>query len=206
MARNKRRDTGSSTVTEMVISDVEQLKAISDPFRLQLVEAMAEPPARTWTAKELAERLGTKQTKLYHHLNLLEEHGLIRVADTRVVSGILEKRYEVVALSFRVDRNLLAGGGGDAMGGVLDAIFEKARTEILAGQRAGLIDLSEDEFERRRMAMWASHARLSRASVRKVMRLIEKLAQLEDLEEADGEDYGLVLAFYPRVAQRREDK
>jgi hypothetical protein len=187
----------------MVISDVEQLKAISDPFRLQLVEAMAEPPARTWTAKELAERLRTKQTKLYHHLNLLEERGFIRIAETRMVSGILEKRYEVVALSFRVERSLLASGADeDAVGGVLDAIFEKARNEILAGQRAGLIDLSTEEFERRRVALWASHARLSPASIRKVMRLLERLADIDDLEEDDGADYGLVVAFYPRATER----
>jgi DNA-binding transcriptional ArsR family regulator len=203
MARTKRSGTGSSTVTEMVISDVEQLKAISDPFRLQLVEAMAEPPARTWTAKELAERLGTKQTKLYHHLNLLEERGFLRVAETRMVSGILEKRYEVVALSFRVERSLLASGADEnAFGGVLDAIFEKARIEILAGQRAGLIDLATEEVERRRVALWSSHARLSPASIRKVMRLIEKLADIDDLEEAGGIDYGLVVAFYPRASER----
>jgi DNA-binding transcriptional ArsR family regulator len=75
---------------EMVIGDVEQLKAISDPLRLRIIELMGEAPVRAWTAKELAERLGTKQTKLYHHLALLEERGFIRVAETRVVSGILE--------------------------------------------------------------------------------------------------------------------
>ena len=88
--------------TEMVITDMEQLKAISDPLRLRMVELMGEAPVRGWTAKELAERLGTKQTKLYHHLTLLEERGFIRVAGhARSVSGILEKRYAVVALTLQ---------------------------------------------------------------------------------------------------------
>src|SRR4026209_949556 len=102
-----RRKTAEKPTAEFLITDVEQLKAVSDPLRLQIIDTMAEPPVRGWTAKELAARLGTKQTKLYHHLALLEERGFIRVAETRVVSGITEKRYAVVALSFRVDRSLV---------------------------------------------------------------------------------------------------
>ena len=203
----KRRKTAEKPTAEFIITDVEQLKAVSDPLRLQIIDTMAEPPVRGWTAKELAARLGTKQTKLYHHLALLEERGFIRVAETRVVSGITEKRYAVVALSFRVDRSLVTGTAGtDAVSDMLDAIFEKAREEILAGQRSGLIDMSAEDFERRRMRLSASHARLSPASVKKVMRLIEKLDEIDDLDEADGADYGLVLAFYPRATERTADR
>ena len=186
---------------ELVITDVEQLRAISDPLRVRIIEAMADLPLRGWTAKELAARLHTSQTKLYHHLNLLEERGFIVVAETRMVSGILEKRFQLTAVSFRVERSLLAGGGTDEIGPVIDTIFEKARNEILAGQRAGLVDLGADRDEERRMALWATHARLSPASVRKVQRLVERLAAMDDLEEPDGADYGLVVAFYPRASE-----
>jgi DNA-binding transcriptional ArsR family regulator len=185
---------------ELVITDVEQLRAISDPLRVRIIEAMGDLPLRGWTAKELAARLHTSQTKLYHHLALLETRGFIIVADTRLVSGIVEKRYQLTAVSFRVDRSLLAGGGADEIGPVLDTIFDKARTEILAGQRAGLFDLGADR-ERRRMGLWATHARLSTASLRKVQRLVERLADMDDLEDPDGTDYGLVVAFYPRAPE-----
>jgi DNA-binding transcriptional ArsR family regulator len=196
-------------VAELLIDDVEQLKIMADPLRLRIVEILGETPIHTWTAKEVAERLGTKQTKLYHHLGLLEEHGFIRVAETRLVSGIVEKRYAVVAQSFRVERNLLAGAGAqDAVGKVLDAIFEKARNEILDGARAGLIDMSagDGDAEPDRTAVKASHARLSPASVDKVMALIEELTSLDGLEEAEGTDYGLVIAFYPRATERTTTK
>jgi DNA-binding transcriptional ArsR family regulator len=194
---------GKQPRPELVITDVEQLRAISDPFRIRLIETMADLPLRGWTAKELAERLRTKQTKLYHHLNLLEERGFIEVIETRMVSGILEKRYRLTAVSFRVDRSLIGSGGADAIGGVLDVIFDKARGEILAGQRAGIIDLGQTD-DRGRMAIWATHARLGPASVRKVQRLVERLAAMDDLEEHDGADYGLVVAFYP-LAPETED-
>jgi DNA-binding transcriptional ArsR family regulator len=134
---------------EMVITDVEQLKVIGDPLRLQLIETMAEDPGRGWTAKELAEELGTKQTKLYHHLGLLQQHGFIRVGETRVVSGILEKRYQATAHGFHVDRALLTGAGAEnAVSVAIDAIFDKARTEILVGLRSGVLDFDPDDPKR----------------------------------------------------------
>lgn len=190
---------------EMVITDVEQLKAISDPLRLQLLERISGEPGRGWTAKELAEELDTKQTKLYHHLSLLEERGFIRVAATRVVSGIQEKRYGATARSFRVDRSLLTGADSEvAMAGALDAIFDKARGEIMAGLRSGAINLDPEDPKRHRMGLWASHARLGRANVKRVMRLIEKLAEAGEADDPDGIEYGLVVGFYPRATKDTE--
>lgn len=185
---------------EMVIVDVEQLKAISDPLRLSLLERISGEPVRAWTAKELSEKLETKQTKLYHHLALLEERGFIRVAATRVVSGIREKRYQATARSFRVDRSLLTGGGSDvAVSGALDAIFDKARNEILAGLRSGAINLDPKDPKRHRMGLWASHARLSPANVKKVMRLLQRLSEAGETDDPDGAEYGLLVGFYPRA-------
>lgn len=195
---------GRKPVAEMILSEVAQLKAMSDPLRIRLIEAMNEDPIRGWTAKELAERLGTKQTKLYHHLNLLEQHGIARIVETRLVSGIVEKRYGAVARSFRVDRSLLTGGETAPIAHVLDAIFEKARQEIVAGADAGLIEPEPPEGEPRRMALWMTHARLNQASVRKVMRLIEKLNQVDESPDPGGADYGLVVAFYPRASTSGE--
>jgi DNA-binding transcriptional ArsR family regulator len=192
---------------ERVLDDLEQLKVASDALRLQLLDVMSSDPQRGWTAKELAEALETKQTKLYHHLALLDDHGFIRVAETRMVSGIQEKRYQVTAIAFRVERSLLSGAGGEsAFAEVLDAILDKARNEILASIRAGLIDPAEQEPERRRMTLSFSHARLSEKSIRKLMRQVQKLASVDDLEESGGIPYGLVVGFYPRdIHEERED-
>jgi DNA-binding transcriptional ArsR family regulator len=191
------------TPTEMVITDVEQLKVIGDPFRLQMVEVLAADPGRTWTAKELAARLEVKQTKLYHHLALLEEHRFIEVAETRMVSGILEKRYRASAHGFRVDHALITGGGAQAaISATLDAMFTKARHEILTAMAAGLIPAADREDPKRpRMGLSATHVRLSPAGVRKVMRMVEKLADIDAEEDPDGQEYGLLVGFYPRAGK-----
>jgi DNA-binding transcriptional ArsR family regulator len=200
MARATRK--APEPAAEMVITDVEQLKAISDPLRLQLLERISGEPGRTWTAKELAADLETKQTKLYHHLALLEQRGFIRVAATRVVSGIQEKRYRATASSFRVDRSLLTGADSEvATAGALDAIFDKARGEIMAGLRSGAINLDPKDPKRHRMGLWSSHARLSPAKVKRVMRLVEQLAEAGEADDPGGVEYGMLVGFYPRATK-----
>jgi DNA-binding transcriptional ArsR family regulator len=193
-------------IPEIILTDVAQLKALSDALRLQLVEVMGEDPTRTWTAKELAERLGTKQTKLYHHLALLDEAGIIRVAETRLVSGIQEKRYAVTARSYKVDRSLLTGGGADegSIAEVLDAMFDRARADIVESVQAGLVSLDQSGPGRRRMALQMTHARLTPAQVRRVMKLIEKLGVIDQEQDPEGADYGLVIGFYPRVDKEKD--
>ena len=187
---------------EMVITDVEQLKAISDPLRLQLLERISGEPGRTWTAKELAETLDTRQTKLYHHLALLEERGFIRVAATRMVSGIQEKRYEATAHGYRVDHALLTGSGAQAaVSGALDAIFTKARHEILQAMASGVLPPDPTDARRKRLGLWSTHARLSPAGVKRVMRLVERIAEVAVDEDAEGDEYGLVVGFYPRAPE-----
>ncbi len=78
------------------IAGADELKALSDPTRLAILEKLM--PARgdlpVMSVKELAEVLGEPQTKLYRHIRQLESAGFIRVASSRLVSGILEQRYQ----------------------------------------------------------------------------------------------------------------
>src|SRR3954452_18438405 len=92
----------------IVIKDLESLKALSDPLRIQILELMLQG-ART--VKQIAAELKTTTTKLYYHINLLEQHGLIKVTGTRVVSGIIEKQYRLAAYSIAIDKSLLSPTG-----------------------------------------------------------------------------------------------
>ena len=72
---------------EFIIDNVDALKMIADPLRLQIMRSLEKPR----TVKDLAAQLDIPATKLYYHVNQLETHKIIRVVDTRIVSGIIEK-------------------------------------------------------------------------------------------------------------------
>ena len=87
------------------VSNVDVLKALADPLRMNLLYALTRGPGQELpvrSVKELAAELGEPQTKLYRHVKHLEAAGLIRAVASRVVSGILEQRYQASQADFIV--------------------------------------------------------------------------------------------------------
>jgi len=135
---------------EYLLSDLETLKVLSDPLRMQILEqiGLLNDRGQAAAVKQMAEALSIPATKLYYHVNLLEEHDLIRVVETRLVSGILEKRYQIRARKIRVDLDLEhaeSGAADDPLGMVLDsvsAVLEKT-VDNLAKSYRSLLQKSE---------------------------------------------------------------
>src|SRR5438034_950476 len=93
------------------VEDVETMRVLADPLRIAILrtlmtDAEFQPPVMS--AKELSAALGEPQTKLYRHLKQLEEVGLITIAETRLVSGIVEQRYRTGQISLSLSRELIA--------------------------------------------------------------------------------------------------
>jgi DNA-binding transcriptional ArsR family regulator len=92
------------------IDSVEALRALADPVRIAILSALEtnvpDGELRVMSVKELAQDLGEPQTKLYRHVKQLEAAGLIEVAATRMVSGILEQRYRACQRDLRLSATL----------------------------------------------------------------------------------------------------
>src|SRR3712207_2640250 len=126
-----------------VIEDVATLQVVADPLRLRLLEQLRRDPQ---TVKQLAAALDVAQTKLYYHIKLLEERDLIRVVETRVVSGIIEKQYGVTAYRLSVERTLLspsAPAPDEGLETFLSVVLDHTKSEIQRSVRAGLIDVDQ---------------------------------------------------------------
>jgi DNA-binding transcriptional ArsR family regulator len=192
---------------ERIVSDVETLKALSDPLRLKILETMVANAEVGWTAKELAAELAVPQTRLYHHIELLLERDLIRLASQRVVSGIIESRYRVAALSFRLDHRLLSsdpslGGAGLDL---LHTVFDSAREEVaraLHAFLAGHPDAANTDdpaaVEPDRPLLTRGVAMLPTAKVAEFRtRLLALMAEYEVHEnEPDAVPWGFLIALY----------
>jgi DNA-binding transcriptional ArsR family regulator len=108
-----------------VIDNPETLKVLADPQRLRLLSEMTDRPR---TVRQLAEWLGVPKTRLYYHVKRLEEHGLIRVTDRRIVSGIEERTYEATARNWTVSEGFWSSPL--VRTGVLRALMDVAGAEI----------------------------------------------------------------------------
>ena len=184
------------------IRDVETLRAISDATRMRILETMVQRRDPAWSVKELAAALDVPQTRLYHHVELLLERDLIRPVERRVVSGIIETRYNVVATSFQLDRALFAADSDEGLAVLhetLRAVFDTARSELELAIRLRSVDASPDAAPDRRLLLSRGLTRMApdRATElrERLARLLEEYAADDDTADAIG--WGLVVALYP---------
>lgn len=109
---------------QLAIDTIETLKAFGDPLRLRLLILLDRPH----TAKEAAAELEVPVTRLYYHLQLLEDRGLIRVVRRKKVSGIEQRTYQSVARGWTIAPDVAAGSLESA--GVLAALLNLVHAEL----------------------------------------------------------------------------
>jgi len=199
-------DQGTAPEEVRYIRDVETLKAISDPTRMRILETMVQRRSPAWSVKELAAALDVPQTRLYHHVELLAERDLVRPVERRVVSGIIETRYAVAALSFQLDRSLFSSDSPEGLailGDTLAAVFDTARNELEQAIRAGAAEAGDTAPAERRLMVSRGLASLTPVRAAELRQRLQALSDEFGMDHADpsnAEDaqaYGIVLAVYP---------
>lgn len=201
--------TATNTVTqweeEFIIRDLETLKVVADSLRMQILDLLREKPL---TVKQLAGDLDITPTKLYYHINLMEKHGLIRVVDTRLVSGILEKRYQAAARLYRFDHHLLMPSsktGDEGLDMMLSTVLDDVKSDIKKNMREGLIKLEHDEAHQHNPHSLLISRVLSRLTEAQAMSFYDRLDELvkefvelrQDPENANEQGYAMLLSLYP---------
>jgi transposase-like protein len=190
------------------ISSLEALKVFSDPLRQQIIEALLDGAK---TVKQVASELELAPTKLYYHVNLLEEHGLIQVTETRIVSGIIEKHYVAAAKEYAIERVLMTPGqnnsSGDALEIVFDAMIEPIRADLHRGMELGLIDTSPQAPEHRKFRMWRGMNQMNEARAREFYERLEALCnEFNAVDDENGQAYALLLTLYPATSPKKTPK
>lgn len=185
------------------ISDIGQVKALANPLRMRIIEKLAT--SEPMTTKQVAQSLGEKPTRLYHHVDLLEKAGLIRLTHTRQNRGATEKYYEAIARTFRAGEELFSDKSPsdqeDALRPMIHTIFDNTTSELLR-----LIDSQtfgnsiEEEGLLSYVEMHLTQEQIDDVQ-QKLKDLLSHLQSFED-PEADADDerfrkYRLTLAHYP---------
>jgi hypothetical protein len=112
---------------------MDQIRVLTHPLRLRLLERFASAPC---TTKQAAEAMGENPTKLYHHVYALERAGLVRRVEQRPVRGTVENYYQAIARRFEVDgRAFAALGGRPETGAAVASLLDTGRSEAIAALR-----------------------------------------------------------------------
>jgi len=200
--------TEAEPLAVRTVDDVDVLKAMADPTRLAILAALMKSRRNlpVMSVKELAAELGEPQTKLYRHVRQLEAAGLIRVASTRMVSGILEQRYQASQRDLTLGRGMLREHAEEsvvAMQVLLDRFRDGFAAAFLARERSAA-ELPDEEAHRA-LALTMSDLRVSPARAAELTgRLKEIMDELneEQAEDPDGVRVNLLIGWYVPAENR----
>ena len=186
---------------ELVVGNLETLKAIADPLRIRILEAFFKAPR---TVKQAAADLKLPATKLYYHVNVLEEHGLLRVVGTRIVSGIIEKTYRTAAKRLHSDSRLFTLEAEERQhvpDALLGAVLDTTRADLKREIEAGRLDPTPDA-PITRSAFIARGLRplppdQARALALRLSQLLDEFSASEAEEGGENQVYSLTLVLFP---------
>lgn len=188
----------------VMLKDLKQIKVFAHPLRARLVEVFADKPM---TAKQAAQIIGQKPTRLYHHVEALERVGLIKLVKTQKKRGTIEKYYRTVAKRFSVDARLfeMMKNGKRAVGefrAMFNTMLENTMREVSESISEKLICPEKKSVE---VTLARKHIRTNPARLKKMQEKIQKmLDEFAAAEDKNGAvEYRLVLVFYPLTKKRR---
>ena len=175
------------------IQDLEQIRLLSDPFKLQLIRAFAKGPK---TTKQVAMELDESVTKLYRHVDALYDAGLLEVVEEKKKRGTIERTFQAIARMFEADYSLFNDSENTE--------GAEAGREILRAQQEEmfkvLAKVSEDDKEEEKPVLMRIRGKVSEKRFLELRDALESwLRSMADDDDEPGEkevDIGGMVAFY----------
>ncbi|MEM8860080.1 MAG: helix-turn-helix domain-containing protein [Chloroflexota bacterium] len=188
---------------KFIIKDLETLKKLTHPQRIEILQNLGHPK----TVKDIALAIDADPTKLYYHIRQMEQIEVIKVVETNIVSGIVEKTYGVTAKEYTVDKSLFSGDDvdftDDDFSNMVSAIFNSTLNHVKKSAKAGLINLNEDG-PKRTTAIMSGQFLLTEEQLEKFgQKMQEVMTEFGEYTEQnsnseDSQGYVYTIAFFPK--------
>jgi DNA-binding transcriptional ArsR family regulator len=115
------------------IDDLPALRALADPLRLKILDLLSDTEK---SVRELAADLDVARNKLHYHVNILEQHGLVRVESTRMdTGGAPERRYRSTGRTFQARNLPIPGEVAAGIAGMLGTAAQELDAHLRSERR-----------------------------------------------------------------------
>jgi len=79
------------------IEDLATLEVLIDPLRMRIVDMLIKSAL---SVKEMADGLELPVTRLYYHVNMLADAGIVEVVETNKIGAAVQRRFRAVARQY----------------------------------------------------------------------------------------------------------
>lgn len=176
-----------------MVSTPGQIEAIANPLRSRILRHAGRPV----TVAELAERFDVPKTRLYYHVNMLVDEGLLIQVDQRKSGARIERIYLRTAGDFQLDPGLAEAVGDARKAAELAAavLLEPARGEVEAGLERLLIG-EQLQGSLARSVVYLSREDATRF-VERVKQLIRDMTAASQPDDSTASVFAFTTAFVP---------
>lgn len=116
---------------EKVLATLEEIRAYSDPYRIEILFAF-EKFSRPATCKEIADSMGEVPAKVHYHIKKMEKVNILKLVYTKNINGIIAKYYEPTAEKFLIVRKSQENKvTADQYLNIITDVFDKAQKDFL---------------------------------------------------------------------------
>jgi predicted transcriptional regulator len=169
-----------------IIKNLDQIRALADPLRQQILGGFVSQPR---TTKQVAELLELPATRLYRHVDHLERVGLIELVETRQKRGTTEKYFRAIANRFSIAAESL----GDEGGSMIERSLSNAYRQIQANIRDGANQIAG----KMEMVLALGSLRIAPEDVPIVQERILEMVKDLPSDPKDRKPFGYLVALYP---------
>lgn len=168
---------------EFLIEDLETVKMLNHPVRTSVLQLLIFEPK---SVKDVAAELDVPVTRLYYHVNMLEEARIIRVVATRKAGAMIQKLYQASARSYRPSPSMVAtiDDPREAAQVAAATVLDTARVDI---EQTLFARFADPDADHQPAALGRTIVRLNRDDAQDLAdRLMELLESYEDRSTDDG--------------------
>ncbi len=183
---------------DYLIEDLFTLEVLNSPIRLRILHNLKTPGS----VREVAEALEVPVTRLYYHVNLLEEIGALEIVETRKVGAMIQRIYRTAARTFKAGPNILDNIDDKQKFAEIGAatVVDGARMDAEATILDQLTRLDTGEEVEVMGSMGRTVVQLSPDQVREFSKRLEDLiGEINHANDVEGDAYGLTWVFFPQA-------
>ncbi|HWL45582.1 MAG TPA: helix-turn-helix domain-containing protein [Ilumatobacter sp.] len=179
---------------EIELADLDILGDLTHPLRGAIFRRLKQPHS----AAELAESMDVPVTRLYHHLNRLEQVGVIRVVATRRVGAVTERRYQVTARSLRLSETSNDRYDPRELSQAMGAMYDFAKLQLQREVETGAFHGRSNERDSMLALQGLNLSADQREQlVGRLREVIDEFAALDDPADGAGGQFVLFVAAHP---------
>ena len=107
-----------------LLDQFSKIKVLADPRRLKIIQLLM---AKSASLTQLGQMLGQHPARIRHHIQKLEEAGLIELNEITITRGVTEKFYKAKAGAYLLQKMILPEDIGGRYGKMVQPVLSVKR-------------------------------------------------------------------------------